>query len=233
MRRTPVETPAIAPDRSHVGWVERALGARDTHRPRLPISDGYRPLRGLHPSYGPRCDSGLALSGRAAQPGARAGWLSRPGTFVALRLPKGKSRHADSFSYSCCRRGGAARAGDACRPGKSTRTPSAVADACKPRGPMKLFRTAFWLGVVLINLPSPPAQPGRPASPAEAHRGPAVAARSQCTRMACSGTIDDAARIGAARDRVLPPQDTLTPADRALLWRGPAWRKPLRSDSST
>jgi hypothetical protein len=32
------------------------------------------------------------------------------------------------------------------------------------RETMKLFRTAFWLGVVIYNLPSPASQPAAPAS---------------------------------------------------------------------
>ena len=37
---------------------------------------------------------------------------------------------------------------------------------------MKLFRTAFWLGVVIYNLPSPDSQPAAPESPlaVKAHR---------------------------------------------------------------
>src|SRR4051812_37035838 len=48
------------------------------------------------------------------------------------------------------------------------------------RETMKLFRTAFWLGVVIYNLPSPASQPAAPAS--QVHDGQRLAAKAANSR---------------------------------------------------
>jgi hypothetical protein len=76
------------------------------------------------------------------------------------------------------------------------------------RETMKLFRTAFWLGVVIYNLPSPASQPAAPAS--QLHDGQRLAAKA-----------------ANSRDAVKPSQDTLTSADRGAPWRGSARTRPV------
>jgi hypothetical protein len=76
------------------------------------------------------------------------------------------------------------------------------------RETMKLFRTAFWLGVVICNLPNHASQPAAPAS-----------------------QLPDGQRLAAkaanSRDAVKPSQDTLTSADRGAPWGGSARNRPV------
>jgi hypothetical protein len=90
---------------------------------------------------------------------------------------------------------------------------------------MKLFRTAFWLGVVIYNLPSPASQ--HAASQLNDYQGSAS--------QVCPQALKPCAQNGEALPKrgdpgghrsspraVMPSQDTLAPADRAVPWRGPA-----------
>jgi hypothetical protein len=93
---------------------------------------------------------------------------------------------------------------------------------------MKLFRMAFWLGVVICNLPSPASRPAAPESQLNRTQGLAAKAASQF----CPQPLETCAKIDAAlpkrgeprldfsRDAAKPCQDTLAPADRAVPWRG-------------
>jgi hypothetical protein len=58
---------------------------------------------------------------------------------------------------------------------------------------MKLFRTAFWLGVVIYNLPSPASQP--PSAESQPARCPEALARHSNTHRSCRAV----AGIGAQR----------------------------------
>jgi hypothetical protein len=100
---------------------------------------------------------------------------------------------------------------------------------------MKLFRTAFWLGVVIYNLPSPASQPAAPESRPNGGQGLAAKAVSRlCSRPreSCSKNDEALANRGdrgghsSSRDTAMPSQDTLTPTDRAEPWRAPAVRNP-------
>jgi hypothetical protein len=66
---------------------------------------------------------------------------------------------------------------------------------------MKLFRTAFWLGIVIYNLPNTGSESTPPAS--HTHEGQHLAANA-----------------ANSRDAVRPSLDTLGPSDRAVRWRG-------------
>jgi hypothetical protein len=66
---------------------------------------------------------------------------------------------------------------------------------------MKLFRTAFWLGVVVYNLPN--TSPETAAPPSQVHDAQRPAANAANSRVS---------------EKLF--QDTLTPADRKLPWRG-------------
>jgi hypothetical protein len=96
---------------------------------------------------------------------------------------------------------------------------------------MKLFRMAFWLGVVICNLPSPASRPAAPESQLNRSQGLAAQAASQF----CPQPLETCARIDAvlskrgelrgpnfSRDAAKPCQDTLAPADREVPWRGRA-----------
>jgi hypothetical protein len=78
---------------------------------------------------------------------------------------------------------------------------------------MKLFRTAFWLGVVIYNLPSPDSQPAAPES--------ALGSQGSKNTDTHPKRGDPAAQ-SSSRKAATPSRDTLAPADRAVLWRGPA-----------
>jgi hypothetical protein len=92
------------------------------------------------------------------------------------------------------------------------------------REAMKLFRTAFWLGVVIYNLPSPASQPAAPESRPNGGQGLAAKAVSRlCSRPRESCSKNDEA---LANRGDMPSQDTLTPTDRAEPWRAPAVRNP-------
>ena len=57
---------------------------------------------------------------------------------------------------------------------------------------MKLFRMAFWLGVVIYNLPSPASQPAAPESQLNGSQGLAIKAPGQsCPQrlVACIGRL--------------------------------------------
>ena len=93
---------------------------------------------------------------------------------------------------------------------------------------MKLFRMAFWLGVVIYNLPSPGSQPATPESQINGSQGFATKAASQLcpqSREPCAKIAEG--RHDSSRDARKPSQDTLAPADRAVPLRGPALRKGL------
>jgi len=97
---------------------------------------------------------------------------------------------------------------------------------------MKLFRTAFWLGLVIFNLPSPEAKLVVPPSQLSGSQGLAKAPSQSCPQPLepCAKKADalskraDPGRHSSSRESVTPPQDTLAPADRAVPWRGPALR---------
>ena len=89
---------------------------------------------------------------------------------------------------------------------------------------MKFFRMAFWLGVVIYNLPSPISQ-----SQLSGNQGLAAKAASQfcpqplepCAKMVeALPKRDEPAKHNSSRDAVKLSQDTLAPADRAIPWRG-------------
>jgi len=83
---------------------------------------------------------------------------------------------------------------------------------------MKLFRTAFWLGVVIYNLPSPYSQPAAPESPLGSQGSPAHCAKKTDTHPKRG---DPAAQSSSRKAATTPSKDTLAPADRAVPWRGP------------
>src|SRR5262245_49576488 len=98
---------------------------------------------------------------------------------------------------------------------------------------MKLFRTAFWLGVVIYNLPSTASQPPGPDS--QPSQGLAAKPASQfCPRPRESCLKNDEARPNrgdrgghsSSHDVAMPSRDTLTSTDRAEPWRGPNLRNP-------
>ena len=78
---------------------------------------------------------------------------------------------------------------------------------------MKLFRTAFWLGVVIYNLPNSGSQSAPPAS--QVHDGPHLLAKA-----------------ANSRDAAQSSQDILTPRDRAVSWRGSARSRSASKQSS-
>ena len=71
---------------------------------------------------------------------------------------------------------------------------------------MKLFRTAFWLGVVIYNLPNSGSESAPPESQID-------------------GGQHLVAKAGNSRD-ARSSQDTLTAGDRAVRWRGSAHTRP-------
>jgi hypothetical protein len=95
---------------------------------------------------------------------------------------------------------------------------------------MKLFRMAFWLGVVIFNLPNPAPRPDAPESQLGG-RDLAAKAASQL----CSQPLGPSATIVSKRGErgwhnssvgaVKPSQDTLAPADRAVPWCGSVLHK--------
>jgi hypothetical protein len=90
---------------------------------------------------------------------------------------------------------------------------------------MKLFRTAFWLGVVIYNLPSPASMPAAFESKLNGSQGLAAKATSQF----CPRPLEFCAKTGgrsSLRDTEMLSQDTLAPADRAVPWRGVAGPNP-------
>ena len=98
---------------------------------------------------------------------------------------------------------------------------------------MKLFRMAFWLGVVIYNLPSPASKSTGPESP-NGSQGLAAKAASQFCPLPlepCAKTVETLTKRGepggqnASRQAVKSSQDTLAPADRTVPWRGSAQRK--------
>lgn len=103
---------------------------------------------------------------------------------------------------------------------------------------MKLFRTAFWLGVVIYNLPSPTSMPAASESKLNGSQGLAAKATSHfCPRPLelCAKNVEAIPKPGdpggrsSSRDAEMLSQDTLAPADRAVPWRGPAVRNPANS----
>ena len=92
---------------------------------------------------------------------------------------------------------------------------------------MKLFRIAFWLGVVICNLPSLASRPAAPESQLNRSQGlTAKAANRFCPQplepRASRGLPERGEPHGPnfSRDAMNSCQDTLTPADRAVQWRG-------------
>ncbi len=92
---------------------------------------------------------------------------------------------------------------------------------------MKLLRTAFWLGIVIYNLPSPTSQSATPASHVHGDQGLATKEASQpCPQplALCVKTVEALPKRGepgerhSSRDAV--SQDTLTRADHMVPWRG-------------
>jgi len=95
--------------------------------------------------------------------------------------------------------------------------------------PMKLLKTAFWLGVVIYYLPSPAFQSSAPASHVHGGQGLAAKAASKfCTQSLARYTNEALPKRGEPNERDSSrdalSQDTLTPADRAVPWCGPALR---------
>lgn len=101
---------------------------------------------------------------------------------------------------------------------------------------MKLVRLAFWLGVVIYNLPSPASQSAAPES-RESQGLAAKAPGQSCPQrlVACAKTVETLPQRGepsghiSSRDAVKPSQDTLAPADRAVPWRGPKLQSRARA----
>jgi hypothetical protein len=83
---------------------------------------------------------------------------------------------------------------------------------------MKLFRTAFWLGVVIYNLPSPGSRLAAPESLLDSQGSPAHCAKNADTHPKRGDPIAQS----SSRKAATPSKDTLAPADRAVPWRGPA-----------
>jgi hypothetical protein len=83
---------------------------------------------------------------------------------------------------------------------------------------MKLFRTAFWVGVVIYNLPSPNSQPAAPESELGSQGSPAHCVKNADTHPKRGAPFAHS----SSRNAVTPSQDTLATADRAVPWRGPA-----------
>jgi hypothetical protein len=98
---------------------------------------------------------------------------------------------------------------------------------------MKLFRMAFWLGVVIYNLPSTVTTSNGPASHNASQGSVAKAAPQSCLQPfeSCAKTVEAPNKRGESggqsysRNPVKPPQDTLSPADRRVPWRAPAQSK--------
>jgi hypothetical protein len=91
---------------------------------------------------------------------------------------------------------------------------------------MKLFRTAFWLGVVIYNLPSPTSMPAASESRLNSSQRLAATATSQF----CLRPLEFCAKSGgrsSSRDTEMLSQDTLIPADRAVPWRGGVGPNPI------
>jgi hypothetical protein len=107
--------------------------------------------------------------------------------------------------------------------------PSALVDGWAA-GEMKLFRIAFWLGVVVYNLPSPGSGPAAPESKSNGSQGVAVKAATQCPERlkSCAKYVEVPPKPGEPGEHSLPhdalrtSQDTLLPADRAVPWHRPA-----------
>ena len=101
---------------------------------------------------------------------------------------------------------------------------------------MKLLKTAFWLGVVIYYLPSPAFQ-----SSAHVHGGQGLATKAAskfCTQplALCTKTVEALPKRGEPGEgnssRNAVSQDTLTPADRAVPWRGsPLHMRPVAKRS--
>jgi len=94
-----------------------------------------------------------------------------------------------------------------------------------------LARTAFWLGVTIYYLPSPaehlapralPNGIGRPPaeSPRAARRHASLGDDKRSRK--CRQTLARDTAAGASRKIVQRSQDTLTPSDLAIPWRGPS-----------
>jgi len=94
---------------------------------------------------------------------------------------------------------------------------------------MKLLRMVFWLGVVISNLPSPVSRHAAPESQVNRIQGLTAKAANQF----CPQALEPHASIVAelpkrgepygpnlSRRAMTSCQDTLTPADRAVQWRG-------------
>ena len=91
---------------------------------------------------------------------------------------------------------------------------------------MKIFRTAFWLGIVIYNLPSPASQPPAFEPQINGSRGLAAKSASELcpqSRESCSKNADaipNAGDRGVHSSSPVHSHDTLTPTDRAVLWAG-------------
>jgi hypothetical protein len=95
---------------------------------------------------------------------------------------------------------------------------------------MKLFRTAFWLGIVIYNLPNPASGPAAPEAKPNSTQRVAVKKANHCPQAlkSCAEYVEalpkpgEPGGLGLSREALRPSQDTLAPADRAVLWRRPA-----------
>jgi hypothetical protein len=122
------------------------------------------------------------------------------------------------------------RSGRGASPGKKDGSAFYRAHSCVgATRTMKLLRTAFWLGVVIYNLPSPTSQSAAPASHLHGGQGLATKAASQfCPQplALCTKTAEALPKRGepgerdSSRDAIKFSQDTLTPADLVVPWRG-------------
>ena len=98
---------------------------------------------------------------------------------------------------------------------------------------MKLFRMAFWMSVVIYNLPSAASKFTGPGSHHGSQGSAAKAASQFCAQPLepCAKTVEALTQRGepggqnSSRDAVKPSQDTLAPGDREVPWRGLAQRK--------
>jgi len=103
---------------------------------------------------------------------------------------------------------------------------------------VKLLKTAFWLGIVIYNLPSPPPQSAAPTPHLDGGHSVATNTAGQgCGQPPelCTKTVQAPSKHGEPRKREFwrraLSQDTLTPADRAVAWHGLDLRKRSAANS--
>ena len=104
---------------------------------------------------------------------------------------------------------------------------------------MKLFRTAFWLGITIYCLPSTNSQPIAPK--ADPKGSQCRFAKAAGNGGLCAWELNDSERHGTlvkpgqqrsdslSRKPVTYSQDTLIHSDLTIPWRGSAWVNELRA----